>query len=256
MKIKYNISPKGNPSGDNSKNSLLSLTIPDIKNIKNTTNSYSVKGKERSQPNKKDIKRVPFQQKKTFSTPITLIGKFPKKVEMERGRGTQLNEYQSQFKAKQWIKNFYGKLSESRFKLSVKNKIEESIINYLEKRLDVIVFRLGFARSIQEARYLIETKKIKVNTQMISNPNFIVEVGSKISTTSLLSYEAKLRHLKLNVLKTPSHLYNVQINNPQMINRNTKGKLVGYLIKNPIESEAFLPYNFPIDKLHCYLNKY
>jgi ribosomal protein S4 len=65
----------------------------------------------------------------------------------------------------------------------------------------VVIFRLGFARSIFEARTLIKEKQVKLNDKLV-NPaayNQLIKLGSKISIEpSNKTYLAKIKHLKLN----------------------------------------------------------
>lgn len=158
-----------------------------------------------------------------------------------------LTEYQAQFKAKQIFKKFYGDLSENEFK-NLKKTQKNFTLN-LEKRLDVVIFRLGFARSIFEARTLIKEKQVKLNDKLV-NPaayNQLIKLGSKISIEpSNKTYLAKIKHLKLNWLKLPTHLLVINQNN---LNLNSL-KFEGYFLKTPSESEIMYPYNFPITKLN------
>jgi ribosomal protein S4 len=86
-----------------------------------------------------------------------------------------------------------------------------SIICELEKRLDVILFRLGMASSILEARFLIKSGLIKINDKVVHSKSYSksINIGSKISVDiSNLSYLAKIKHLKFNLglSKVPTHL--------------------------------------------------
>ncbi len=148
-----------------------------------------------------------------------------------------LSEYQVQFKAKQQIKEFYGGLSENSFQqIKGSNKI-----NILEKRLDVLIFRFGFARSVQEARVLIKGGLVQLNNNLVNRKAYkkIVSIGSRITVLSTdLAYLAKIKQLKYNLEPQPTHLI-VSI----------KDQLSGYLIKEPTESELYLPYKFPISKI-------
>ncbi|KAK5574385.1 hypothetical protein RB653_003322 (mitochondrion) [Dictyostelium firmibasis] len=58
---------------------------------------------------------------------------------------------------------------------------EEQIIQQLEKRLDMILLRSGFVRSIYEARQLINHKNILVNGKVASVPGYAIKVGDMIS---------------------------------------------------------------------------
>ena len=51
--------------------------------------------------------------------------------------------------------------------------------NLLERRLQTVVYRKGFARSIHHARVLIRGKMIKVGKQVVDSPSFMVRVESE-----------------------------------------------------------------------------
>ena len=51
----------------------------------------------------------------------------------------------------------------------------------LESRLDINILRLRLARTIFQAKQLINHKKIKVNNKIISKPNFILNKGDIIN---------------------------------------------------------------------------
>ena len=69
-----------------------------------------------------------------------------------------------------------GVLSEDRMKLDyvLGLKIED----FLERRLQTQVFKLGLARSIHHARVLILQRHIRVRKQMVNVPSFIVRLDS------------------------------------------------------------------------------
>ena len=54
----------------------------------------------------------------------------------------------------------------------------------LEKRLDCILYRACFVRSLQEAKQLISHKKICINNNIISKPGYVVKPGDIISVVS------------------------------------------------------------------------
>lgn len=83
-------------------------------------------------------------------------------------KNEMLSQFQSQFKAKQSIKRYYGQLSEKTYKKLTKMghggaSPQQPLLCIIEKRLDVVLYRLGFARSILEARSLIKGGFVKVN---------------------------------------------------------------------------------------------
>jgi ribosomal protein S4 len=120
----------------------------------------------------------------------------------------------------------------------------------MEKRLDVLIFRLGFSRSIFESRNLIKGGFVKLNDKTIDNKSItkIINIGTKITVENTeIPYLAKIKHLKLNLLKMPTHLFTPNLKDINLT--SSTNKLEGYLIKEPIESEIFLPINYQINKL-------
>ena len=194
-----------------------------------------------------ELKKISPKKSINRFLPITRVGaKEVQKVNIVKTNEI-LSEYQTQFKAKQQIKEFYGNLSEGSFNL-IKTTNNKNKINYLEKRLDVVLFRLGFARSILEARNLIKGGLVRINNNLISKKayNKILSIGSKISVLNTgIVYLSKIKQLKFNYPfgPIPTHLLI-----PSLKDQNL-GQLDGYLIKEPIESEIYLPYKFPINKI-------
>merc|ERR1712150_436642 len=70
-----------------------------------------------------------------------------------------------------------GVLDETRMKLDyvLGLKIED----FLERRLQTQVFKLGLAKSIHHARVLIRQRHIRVRKQVVNVPSFIVRLGSQ-----------------------------------------------------------------------------
>jgi small subunit ribosomal protein S4 len=97
----------------------------------------------------------------------------------------RLSEYGSQLQSKQKIRNAY-RLLERQFKNwakeAIKSKSEtgEYLMRKLERRLDNIVFRSGFAQSRDQARQLVTHGHILVNGEKVTIPSFQVKVGDEI----------------------------------------------------------------------------
>lgn len=64
-----------------------------------------------------------------------------------------------------------------------KNKLDYvlalKVEDFLERRLQTQVFKLGLARSIHHARVLIRQRHIRVGKQMVNVPSFIVRLDSQ-----------------------------------------------------------------------------
>ena len=50
----------------------------------------------------------------------------------------------------------------------------------LERRLDSVVFRMGFARTRREARQIVDHKHVLVNGKCINIPSYLIKAGDKI----------------------------------------------------------------------------
>ena len=114
---------------------------------------------------------------------------YPPGLQRKRRRAILLSEYGKELAEKQKLKNYYG-LREKQFKryveeiLKARGKVEDAgilLIKKLEKRLDNVVFRLGFARSRREARELVSHGHFLVDSKPINIPSFQVEKGQVIS---------------------------------------------------------------------------
>jgi small subunit ribosomal protein S4 len=100
------------------------------------------------------------------------------------GRSKQ-SPYAQQLREKQKAKRIYG-LMEGQFRRYFaraereKGVTGENLLRMLERRLDSVVFRLGFAASRAEARQLVTHGHIQVNGRKVSLPSFLVRAGDQI----------------------------------------------------------------------------
>lgn len=97
------------------------------------------------------------------------------------------SEFALQLEEKQRLRFHYG-LREGQFRRFIKRSKSaqganwmEALINNLEKRLDNLVFRLGFAVSIPAAKQMISHGKVRVNGKKVDISSQILRVGDKIS---------------------------------------------------------------------------
>ena len=104
----------------------------------------------------------------------------------EHGRGRmRQSEYRAQLREKQKAKRIYGVL-ESQFRRyfawaeSEKGVTGENLLKLLERRLDNVVFRLGFATSRAEARQLVRHGHFRVNGRKAAIPSMLLRPGDTI----------------------------------------------------------------------------
>lgn len=103
-----------------------------------------------------------------------------------RRRGRKPSDYKLQLREKQKVRSIYGVL-ERQFRLyfAEANRQQgatgENLFNLLEKRLDNIIYRLGFAPSRSSARQLIRHKHVLVENGVCDIPSRQVRVGQTVS---------------------------------------------------------------------------
>ena len=105
----------------------------------------------------------------------------------QHGQGRpKFSEYSIQLREKQKVKRMYG-LFENQFRRTfaqaarAKGITGETLLVLLERRLDNVAYRLGFASSRAEARMLVRHGHILVNGKKVNIPSFSVRVGDVIS---------------------------------------------------------------------------
>lgn len=113
----------------------------------------------------------------------------------KRGR---LSGYGIQLREKQKIRRFYGVL-EKQFSLyyklaaAQKGATGQNLMMLLERRLDNVVYRLGFASTRAEARQLVSHKAITVNEKTVNIPSYLVQVGDVISVRAKAKSQGRIQ---------------------------------------------------------------
>jgi len=98
----------------------------------------------------------------------------------------KMSEYGVQLMEKQKAKFIYGVL-ERQFRRffamasRMKGNTGENLLQLLERRLDNVVYRLGFARTRFMARQMVSHGHILVNGNRVNIPSYLVKPGDKIS---------------------------------------------------------------------------
>jgi small subunit ribosomal protein S4 len=101
-----------------------------------------------------------------------------------QGRG-RVSDYGLQLREKQKVKRMYG-VQEAQFRLTMgaatrmRGRTGENMLSLLERRLDNVVFRLGFATSRAEARQLVRHGHFEVDGRKVDVPSFRVKAGTKV----------------------------------------------------------------------------
>ena len=100
-------------------------------------------------------------------------------------RSRKMSEYGTQLREKQKAKFIYGVL-EKPFRNyydkadMMKGMTGENLMIMLERRLDNVVFRMGYARTRREARQIVGHKHIAVNGKIINIPSYQIKAGDVV----------------------------------------------------------------------------
>ena len=154
--------------------------------------------------------------------------------------GTSLkNLYGLRLKSKQALRASYGKISERQFKNIVrkseygKASSKLNLRGIFERRLDVAVQRLGFAKTIFKARQLVTHKFFKVNGKPVNAPSLILGVGDSISVADRV-WDKVYAELSQNVL-TYHKFHNDQL----------KAEQANFGIFDATKPKSYLEKRFP-----------
>jgi len=97
-------------------------------------------------------------------------------------RGRKFSDYGVQLREKQKTKRLYG-LSEKQFHLFFeraerqKNITGTNLLVMLERRLDNVVYRLGFVASRSQGRHFVRHNHFKINGKKINIPSYLIKIG-------------------------------------------------------------------------------
>ncbi|MDQ3938288.1 MAG: 30S ribosomal protein S4 [Chloroflexota bacterium] len=104
-------------------------------------------------------------------------------------RPRRRSEYGAQLHEKQKAKAFYG-VAEGQFRRYFREaerrpgNTGDNLLSLLERRLDNVVYRLGFARSRPMARQLVSHGHVLVDGERVNIPSYRIEEGQQVSLTA------------------------------------------------------------------------
>ena len=115
-------------------------------------------------------------------------------------RRAKKSEYAMQLTEKQKVKFVYGVL-EKQFRTyyekaaRMEGNTGEELLALLERRLDNVVFRLGFASTRREARQLVNHAHFTVNGKRVNIPSYQVKPGDVVAVCEKSRSSAKFKTL-------------------------------------------------------------
>jgi small subunit ribosomal protein S4 len=155
-----------------------------------------------------------------------------------QGRRKKISEYGLQLREKQKTKRTYGILEKqfrNYFAKADKQKgiTGDNLLILLERRLDNVVYRLGFASSRKEARQLVNHGHFTINGKKANIPSMLVRVGDIVTVKDDSKEIAKFQEMKEQAAyKTPPEWLSVDVEN-----------LTGQILAYPVREQIDTPVN-------------
>lgn len=132
------------------------------------------------------VNRVPVLKRcRSLDLEPAFLGYDKKSKRHPHRSNRKMSEYALQLREKQKAKFIYGVL-EKPFRNyydradRMKGQTGENLMVLLERRLDNVVFRMGFARTRREARQVVGHKHIAVNGKVINVPSYLIKAGDVV----------------------------------------------------------------------------
>ena len=159
----------------------------------------------------------------------------------ERNSGNQVrkkkSEYALQLQEKQKVKFVYG-IMEKQFRAyyekaaRMPGKTGDMLLSLIERRLDNVVYRLGFAATRRQARQLVSHAHFTVNGKKVNIPSYLVRVGDVIEVKE--SSRSSVQFKRLTAEDAPVVLL------PQWLERE-KNSLKGTVSRLPVREDVDMP---------------
>lgn len=110
----------------------------------------------------------------------------------------RLNGYGIQLREKQKIRRLYGILEKQfrgyyKMAARMKGATGENLMSLIERRLDNVVYRMGFASTRAEARQLVAHKAMLVNDKIVNVPSYLVKPGDVISVRQRAKSQGRIQ---------------------------------------------------------------
>ncbi|MBN8608970.1 MAG: 30S ribosomal protein S4 [Deltaproteobacteria bacterium] len=151
-------------------------------------------------------------------------------------RRIKVTEYGIRLREKQKVRRIYGILERQFRKYfaeadRVKGVTGENLLSLLERRMDNVCYRLGFAATRADGRQLVRHGHVLVNGKPVSIPSFLVKKGDKIT---IHERSRELGRVKISVEGVDRRGV------PEWLELD-KGGLVGTVRDNPVREAITLP---------------
>ena len=163
------------------------------------------------------------------------------KKETNRNPGGQMrkkkSEYALQLQEKQKVKFVYG-IMEKQFRsyyekaARMPGKTGDMLLSLIERRLDNVIYRLGFAATRRQARQLVSHAHFTVNGKKVNIPSYLIRTGDVIEVKE--SSRSSVQFKRLTAEDAPVVLL------PQWLERD-KNSLKGTVTRLPVREDVDMP---------------
>ena len=147
------------------------------------------------------VDRIPVLKRcRSLGLDPTYLG-IDKKSNRESKRGARkLSEYGLQLREKQKAKFIYGVLEKPFRNYYAKasrmsGQVGENLMILLERRLDNVIFRMGFGRTRRETRQIVDHRHVLVNGKIVNIPSYLVKAGDVIEIKEKAKSSARYKEV-------------------------------------------------------------
>ena len=145
------------------------------------------------------VDRVPVLKRcRSLGLDPVYLGIDKKSNRESRRTNKKLSEYGMQLREKQKAKFIYGVLEKPFRNYYAKAEkmngmVGENLMILLERRLDNVVFHMGFGRTRRETRQMVDHKSILVNGKCVNIPSYLVKAGDVIEVKEKCKGNARFK---------------------------------------------------------------
>ncbi|GHT41125.1 30S ribosomal protein S4 [Planctomycetales bacterium] len=157
---------------------------------------------------------------------------------MHGAKKGKLTDYGIHLREKQKVKNYYGVLEKQFRKYfdmasRTKGNTGAVLMGLLERRLDNIVYRLGFGASRSQARQWVSHGHIQVNGKRVDIPSYLVRRGDTITVKNRPSSKKAIKNvIEEGIHDVPDFLYRDNAEIPK-----------GIVMRVPTAEDVTIPVN-------------
>lgn len=120
-------------------------------------------------------------------------------------RRRKISDFGTQLRAKQQLRGYYGNINEKQFRriygeaVQARGDTSEQLIGLLERRLDIVVYRMLFVPTVFAARQLVSHGHVMVNSRRVNVPSYRLREGDEVE----IRQKSSQHPVVLEAIQTP-----------------------------------------------------